>query len=458
MVARVRSFVARRLEGVAFAALLLALAPAWLVAWFGAALCGGRAGAVSGRLGAAARRWGRFLAHGLAPFRRIRPDELAQEPPAAVWQAVALLEWLDLAGADAAPAAPEGRGRVLVVQLHHVGNALLSLPAVQAAAARHGAGRVDILAAPWNAAVFVRFAPGCRVFVYSPPFELLRRGVRRGARGLWGSVRFFRPLRRAGYDQVVSLGPPHALNLIVERGVCGRRWLGPIWPQDLYAPCAERVQTPSGDCTPERERLAAVARAAGWEAVEAAPFVPTREEDWTAQRLAERAARAPAGLVLLAPGAGIEAKQWRFERFAGLGERLVRELGYAVLVIGSPGERDLCRDVAARMTTPAASVAGETSIGELAALMKRSALLVCNDSGALHLAELVGLPTVSLFGPSLAAVWAPHGPDQVALQSPCHCAPCDAWDPRSACHVTRRCMEAIPVDGVLTAVRMSGKR
>ncbi len=60
----------------------------------------------------------------------------------------------------------------------------------------------------------------------------------------------------------------------------------------------------------------------------------------------------------------------------------------------------------------------DLSVAGLAAFLSRCALFVGNDSGVTHLAGLLGVPTVALFGPTDPAIWAPLGLRVVALQSP----------------------------------------
>ncbi len=107
-------------------------------------------------------------------------------------------------------------------------------------------------------------------------------------------------------------------------------------------------------------------------------------------------------------GAAQPEKQWPSDRFAAVGRRLA-EAGARVVLLGVAAQRDLCATIA-RAIPGAISLAGETSLPLLAALLQRAALLVTNDSGPMHMAAALGVPLVVAFGPASPDRFAPRGP------------------------------------------------
>ena len=89
-------------------------------------------------------------------------------------------------------------------------------------------------------------------------------------------------------------------------------------------------------------------------------------------------------LAVLAPGTIWETKQWRSEGFAEVA-RCFLQKGFAVMLIGAARERAACDEVA-RLAAGAINLAGETTLAELAALIRRSTISITNDSGPMHLA------------------------------------------------------------------------
>ncbi|WP_075793688.1 glycosyltransferase family 9 protein [Massilia putida] len=101
-------------------------------------------------------------------------------------------------------------------------------------------------------------------------------------------------------------------------------------------------------------------------------------------------------LVLLQPGATDPRRRWPARAFAALGDRLARD-GVCVAINGSADEAALVHDVATRMRAPAIDLAGRLSLGGLCGLLERTALLVSNDTGPLHLGLALGVPSVGIF-------------------------------------------------------------
>ena len=108
-------------------------------------------------------------------------------------------------------------------------------------------------------------------------------------------------------------------------------------------------------------------------------------------------------LIAIAPGTNWETKQWRADAFAETARHFLQK-SCAVVLIGSDRERAVCEDVA-RLAPGAVNLAGETTLSELAALVRRTSVCVTNDSGPVHLAVALDRAVVSVFGPT-DPVWA----------------------------------------------------
>jgi lipopolysaccharide heptosyltransferase II len=116
--------------------------------------------------------------------------------------------------------------------------------------------------------------------------------------------------------------------------------------------------------------------------------------------LLERHGLSPGRFAAVVPGSVWATKRWPSERFAALAGRLVAERGLPVLLLGSASERGLCDEVARSAGDRVRSAAGESTLGQLAAVISRARLFVGNDSGPTHIAMAAGVPTVALFGPT----------------------------------------------------------
>ena len=129
--------------------------------------------------------------------------------------------------------------------------------------------------------------------------------------------------------------------------------------------------------------------------------------------------------ILIHPGSRSSFRLWPAERFAAVIDRCQRELGVSAVLIGSPGETALIEEIRARCTAAPVVVSETLSVPRLAALMSLFPVLLCHDSGPMHLAASVGARVVALYGSQNAVIWRPLGDQHTVLQTslPCSCLP-----------------------------------
>jgi heptosyltransferase III len=152
--------------------------------------------------------------------------------------------------------------------------------------------------------------------------------------------------------------------------------------------------------------------------------------------------------VIIQPGARYWFKAWPSERFAKLADRLNDRFGCQVLVGGSSQEIALTQSVVGQAKSRLLNIAGRSDVRTLAALLKRSALFVGNDTGAMHIAAAVGTPVVGLFGPSNPAEWGPRGGSAEVIYKGLDCRICFHPTCRRG---DENCMKLITVDEVTAA-------
>ena len=116
--------------------------------------------------------------------------------------------------------------------------------------------------------------------------------------------------------------------------------------------------------------------------------------------------RAGDGYAVIHPGASVRARRWPPARFAAVADALA-ERGLVPVLTGARAERDVVAAVADTMRAPHLALAGRTSLGGLAALVRDARLVVTNDTGVSHLAAALRAPSVVVFRASDPARWAP---------------------------------------------------
>ncbi len=151
-------------------------------------------------------------------------------------------------------------------------------------------------------------------------------------------------------------------------------------------------------------------------------------------------------LVVMAPSANWETKRWNGEKFSAVARHFLGR-GDTVALVGAGNEREACAAVAA-LAPGATNLAGETTLTELAALIRRARLCVTNDSGPMHLAVALGRPVVSVFGPT-DEIWAgPYRRPEAVVRAPLPCAPCYLRK-LERCPNGHACMHDVPASTVI---------
>lgn len=344
-----------------------------------------------------------------------------------------------------APPAAQVR-RVLVIRRKALGDVLVTLPAVLRLARAYPEAMLDLVVERTFAPLVAGLALQLRVLAWPPPAG--------------GPAAWTRWLRGAGYDLVLDyLGSPRTALWTALTGarwrvgydLPGRRWaynvrvprsrhgdvrlaqfagegfLDPLrvlgLPADAWRPwrpwAAGGALGGAGGAAGSPAGAGSVAAAGGAASSEDASGWPLGEayRAWAAGWRDRPPPRL--GLVL---SASWPAKAWPAAEAAAL-LRLAAGAGRPCLLIPGPEDGPLRDRVTA--WAPEAEVAPTTSLVELADLLGTLSCLVGTDSGPRHLAALLGVPTVTLFGPTDPRGWNPPGPQHVAVRTGEPCSPCD---------------------------------
>lgn len=153
-------------------------------------------------------------------------------------------------------------------------------------------------------------------------------------------------------------------------------------------------------------------------------------------------------VIGVSPGAAFgTAKRWLPERFAEAALRIARERGASIALFGSTAERLLCEQIAGALGDhPHRNYAGQTTLAEFIELAAGCELFLTNDSGAMHIASALNVPTVAIFGATDDAGTGPLGPNSLIVRQKVDCSPCLLRE----CPIDHRCMTLVTVDRVTT--------
>ena len=286
----------------------------------------------------------------------------------------------------------------------------MSLPALGAIRARFPEARIAVLARPWVADLYAREPFADQVIPYT---------AGRGAKDLAGKWRAAADLRARKFDCAILLQNAFEAAALawlarIPRRIGydrdGRGWLLtdavpvpkpgeiPRHQRFYYLELLRRAGVVSGFPSGDTVRLVGAARSAGGDA-------------W----------------VGVSPGAAYGgAKRWPPERFAEAAVEVALKIGAPVALFGSAGERPLCEQVESLIAGRARVVnfAGQTSLRQFIDLAAACRVFLTNDSGAMHIASALGVPTVAVFGATDPAATGPAGEFSRIVLEPVDCSPC----------------------------------
>ncbi|MDD2271733.1 MAG: glycosyltransferase family 9 protein [Desulfuromonadaceae bacterium] len=320
---------------------------------------------------------------------------------------------------------------ILIIRPGGIGDAVLLAPAISSVKKAYHQARITILAERRNAGVF-SFVPGVdEILCYDQPSDFLHA-------------------LRGRYDVVIDTEQSHRLSAVVARFALAAVKIG------FDTNERRRMftnQTPYSHDDYEAVSFAHLLKPLGIEAggvgIEA-PFLFA--PDAASAKVADLLESLHNGtFVTIFSGASIAERRWGADRFRRVAEML-SIFGIRTVVVGGGEDRQQGAVIAGGGL--GLNLAGLTSLPETAAVIQKSSLLLSGDSGVLHIAVGLDIPTVSLFGPGRAKKWAPRGDRHIVINKELPCSPCTIFGTTPPCPNKIRCMSDITVDEVVNAVTM----
>jgi lipopolysaccharide heptosyltransferase II len=262
-----------------------------------------------------------------------------------------------------------------------------------------------------------------------------------------GIARFIREIRPRGFDLVIDPFLTYELRQAFMTFLSGGKYK--IGFAGAGREVFFNVRGPTASSPKQMvDHLLDLAELAGGkrEGCEPEVFLSDPETEWADQALAEKGISANAVTIAMHPGAHYPSQQWAAERFGEVARRILDHDQAKVILLGSRDEKVLLeaveKSVGADIQTFSCG-----NIREFIALLSRCDLLVCNNSGPMHIASALKVPTVSMMGPTVTPLWLPYGRKNVVIKKKLFCSPCN----RAICK-DHECMESITVDEVFEAL------
>jgi lipopolysaccharide heptosyltransferase II len=151
----------------------------------------------------------------------------------------------------------------------------------------------------------------------------------------------------------------------------------------------------------------------------------------------------------LSPGAEYgPAKRWLPERFAEAAVKVAAQAPVRWVLFGTPKDAEIGEQIATGLGDSCVNRIGQTTLDQLILALRQCRLLLTNDTGTMHLASLLGVPVVAIFGSTEPGLTGPLGDHHIVLRHHVECSPCFL----RKCPIDFRCMKAVAVQEVVDAV------
>ncbi len=156
--------------------------------------------------------------------------------------------------------------------------------------------------------------------------------------------------------------------------------------------------------------------------------------------------------VIIHPGCGIHGyyRQWDEEKYALVAEYLSSK-GYKVVLTGSKDDIKIANRIQKLVSFETLNLVGKTTVEELICLVSFSKFVICGNTGILHIAAALNIPTIAIHGPTDANKWGPWGNGHIVIKSDLKCSPCSYLGFEYGCK-KRRCLDSIQTDRIKEAV------
>jgi ADP-heptose:LPS heptosyltransferase len=309
---------------------------------------------------------------------------------------------------------------ILLITLSNIGDVVLTLPVLRVLEREFNGASITVMVGPAAKELFETEPAVSKIIVYDKHAGLFKR-IELGLR-----------LRRRGFDMVVDL----------------RNSLFPLLIGARYNTPLIQRKTPNLHRKDKHlSRLSSLDISAA-----NAPFSISfnRDDKLHANSILNEVGLLPDdNMVAIAAGAKSHIKRWTITGFIMLCDRLRKELGLKVLLVGDENDKLINRQILDVGLKEVYDLSGRTNLRELAYLLSLCKLLITNDSAPLHIASALNLPAVAIFGPTDYKKYGPLAANSIIIKKGLRCSPCE----RSLCRFNLECMKEISADEVFNAVK-----
>lgn len=351
-----------------------------------------------------------------------------------------------------------GKRKVLILELGGIGDVVMSLPAIEAVLNSHGNGNVDILTVPRTKAIIESLkTKGFENFSVISTDALDKGNITN-----W--LQLIKKLRSERYDTVIDLSAVETFKAALKRWLFlkstgaektfGRNTDGRGWG---FTKKTEESLTSNEH---EVERKIKVVELLGLKADRTAfDLVINNNERKEVDNMLSEWLNDKRLIAGINPGAYRPSRMWPAERFKDIMGWLIENLSASIVVIGGDREGSIVEDIVRSLPEDRIKTVIGIPIMKLAAVIEKTNIFITNDTGPMHIAAALNIPTIALFGQTNLHRYHPYMDNSryIAIKKDHALCPCFSFKhPMEECRrydcAAKNCMDAITVDEVKEAV------
>jgi heptosyltransferase-2 len=330
----------------------------------------------------------------------------------------------------------EGINKILIRGTNWIGDAIMTLPSVASIRATYPKAHIAMLVKPWVADIYKLFSDLDEIIIYENKFDNAA-GVFRLAQKLKGekfdlaillqnaieaaiiAVAARIPLR-AGYDS-------DARGLLLTHRVRRTQEIKNVHQIDYYLEMVKVL-----GCVPVNREIHMETKINLLDARNVLrKFIPEETKKM---------------IIGIAPGATYgPAKKWFPDRFAATADKLSEKFSAQVIIMGGKADGETAQEIRKLARAQLIYLAGKTTLREAIYLISQCSLFISNDSGLMHIAGALNIPTIAIFGSTNPVTTSPAGNKSIIVRQEVPCSPCL----KKTCPTDFRCMKLISVEDVL---------
>jgi heptosyltransferase-2 len=333
----------------------------------------------------------------------------------------------------------EGIDKILIRGTNWIGDAILTLPAVAAIRATYPQAHIAVLVKPWVADIYGLFSAIDEVIIYENKFDTPT-----------GVFRLARMLKGKKFDAAILLqNAIEAAIIVLAAGIPLRAGYDSDARGILLTHRVHRTEEIRK--VHQIDYYLEMVKALGCVSVDREMHLESKINPLDAQDILRKfIPETKKTIIGIAPGATYgPAKRWFPDRFAAVADKLNEYFSSQGILLGGKADCEVAQEVQKLARTKLINLAGKTTLREAIYLISQCRLFISNDSGLMHIAGALNIPTIAIFGSTNPATTAPVGNKSVVVRKEVSCSPCL----KEKCPTDFRCMRLISVEDVFKAAQ-----